>query len=152
MEFSFLLLLLGWKKQSRMKRVGARAITRKLFIRSTRRRNREEEIEKGGGGERKKVSDALNCATINLPIRKTDELFVNNGVTSIYLWAPPSCKGIYNDNHRRRRRLDRTERGKQFDPAALMQVLMIADIEREREESVVFEIISSGRRIVPSFY
>lgn len=33
-----------------------------------------------------------------------------------------------------------------------MQVLMIADIEREREESVVFEIISSGRRIVPSFY
>lgn len=50
----------------------------------SRRRNRE-----GGGGERKKVSDALNCATINLPIRKTDELFVNNGVTSIYLWAPP---------------------------------------------------------------
>ena len=93
----------------------------------SRRRNRE-----GGRGERKKVSDALNCATINLPIRKTDELFVNNGVTSIYLWAPPSCKGIYNDNHRRRRRLDRTERGKQFDPAALMQVLMIADIERER--------------------
>lgn len=113
----------------------------------SRRRNRG-----GGRGERKKVSDALNCATINLPIRKTDELFVNNGVTSIYLWAPPSCKGIYNDNHRRRRRLDRTERGKQFDPAALMQVLMIADIEREREESVVFEIISSGRRIVPSFY
>lgn len=35
--------------------------------------------------------------------RKTDELFVNNGVTSIYLW-PPSPKGIYNDN---RRRLDK---------------------------------------------
>lgn len=43
-------------------------------------------------------------------------------------------------------------RRKQFDPAALMQVLMIADISRGLGGGFRNNIVASGRRIVPSFY
>lgn len=57
------------------------------------------EKKRGGGKSKRRVKLRDDKSSH----RKTDELFVNNGVTSIYLW-PPSPKGIYNDN---RRRLDK---------------------------------------------